>query len=149
MGMSLRLYGCIVEYGLGPHKLNDQVRRHNEFVIQNIESSQHVYFNKDMFFINAAADSYCGRLIHFGGNSRDWMAFDGEKSWKIWVSEFETLLTRLYWLQADVHFKPEYGSVQSFFWRIDLKKWAADPLQTIRPISPTDWDFKGEIDWAK
>jgi hypothetical protein len=148
MGMSLRLYGCIVEYALGPEDLNDSIRKHNETVIQHIKNSQQVLFEKEMFFINSAADNYGGRLIHFGGNSRDWMANDPVKSWKLWLSEFEGLLTKLYWLEADVHFKPEYASVQSFFWRIDLKKWSPHTLETVSQISPTDWDFEGKIDWG-
>jgi hypothetical protein len=144
MGMATRLYGCIVEYGLGTEEVRKQVYSHNEIIIENISSKEMLPFTKEMFSVNKSGYDYGGRIIHFGGNFRSI-----ENSWNKWKVEFENLLTKLYWTEADVHFKTEYANIQTFTWRIDLKKWSLHQQEILHPIKPEYWDFNGEINWAK
>ncbi|MDJ1494960.1 hypothetical protein QNI19_18625 [Cytophagaceae bacterium DM2B3-1] len=72
---------------------------------------------------------YDGRLIHFGGNFKSI-----EYEWEEWKVKFENLLSRLYWLEADVHIKPEYTHVQTFTWGVDLYKWNELDRKLLKPI---------------
>ncbi|WP_114779436.1 hypothetical protein [Botryobacter ruber] len=87
---------------------------------------------------------YMGRLIHFGANFKSI-----EHEWEEWKTKFENLLTQLYWLEADVHFKTEYAGIQPFSWSLDLLKWTAVDNKELNPIQKYHWTHEGEIDWAK
>jgi len=86
--------------------------------------------------------SYSGRIIHFGANVKSL-----EYDWKEWKSKFEDLLTKLLWLSADVHFKPEYADIQTFKWRIDLLKWQITAGTQIESVKPEYWEFEGDKTW--
>ncbi len=154
MGMATRLYGCIVEYGLSTEKRSLEVYRHNEQIINNLpEDDEWPPLTKNMFSITqppTVSDGlnyqYSGRIIHFGANFKSI-----EYEWKEWKDKFEDLLTKLYWLNADVHFKTEYSSIQTFQWDIDLSKWHIEHNENILilPIKNTDWNFEGDDSWGK
>ena len=84
---------------------------------------------------------YTGRLLHFGASFKSI-----EHEWNDWKVKFETLLTKLYWLDAHVHLKTEYSDVDSFEWTIDLRKWSIES-DTIPPINSDHWVYKGADAW--
>lgn len=155
MGMSTRLYGCIVEYGVLNDAMLKKVHAHNEQVIKELEEDNWPPVSRGMFDINKIEHqpnrpnyAYGGRLIHFGANFKSI-----EYEWKEWRLKFEDLLKKLLWTEANVHFRTEYAGVQNFEWYIDLNKWhipyAGDPAQPIEPIKREYWKFDGDLSWDK
>lgn len=150
MGMATRIYGCIVEYGLLQGALQQSVYDHNERIINEIPlMDPYPPISRTMFAITSAPPddtgpilSYSGRIIHFGANVKSL-----EYDWKEWKSKFEDLLTKLLWLSADVHFKPEYADIQTFKWRIDLLKWQITAGTQIESVKPEYWEFEGDKTW--
>lgn len=145
--MATRLYGCIVEYGLQTGEMQAKIYSHNKSVIDKLpENDQWPPLSKKMFAITENSGeytpdySYSGRIIHFGANFKSI-----EYEWMEWKIKFEDLLSRLLWLEADVHFKTEYADIQTFKWRVDLKKWTLYDKVELEPIKKEYWDFKGEI----
>lgn len=67
-----------------------------------------------MFSSQAARDlgcAYQSSLIHFGLTCRGL-----EYEWASWMHAFETLLRRLYWVQAKVHLETEGAAQHVFIW---------------------------------
>lgn len=150
MGMVTLIYGVIEEYNLTQLK-NEEIYKHNARVISNLPtaaSDSWPPLSKEMFSItkNSALEvgsnlEYQGRLIHFGACLKS-----VEHEWPEWKLKFESLLTKLQWHQAHVHFKTEYTEVISFNWNVDLKK-----IQTstnhIQPITKAYWSFEDVDHW--
>jgi hypothetical protein len=150
MGMATRLYGCIVEYGSDP-AIRAKIYRHNRTAINGLaQVDKWPPLTKNMFAIThnvkepSPSYDYSGRLIHFGANFKSI-----EYEWEEWKAKFENLLTRLFWIEADVHFKTEYASIQTFSWYVDLSKWSLPDSKELIPIQKQHWIHEGEIDWGK
>jgi hypothetical protein len=152
MGMATRLYGCIEEYGSLNEKKQIEVCSHNEKIISALpDSDAWPPLSKNMFAIthsgptNAGPNyAYTGRIIHFGANFKS-----VENEWNEWKEKFEELLKNLLWLSANVHFQTEYSDLQTFKWRMNLKKWHIenDENKSFEPIKKEYWDFEGDMFW--
>jgi len=62
----------------------------------------------------------------------------------------EDLLTKLLWLSANVHFRPEYAGIQTFTWRVDLLKWSLyekESIEGVEPIRKDFWEYEGDASW--
>lgn len=147
--MATRIYGCIVEYGLATKELNYKINSHNQDTLNELSIvDEWPPLTRNMFAITNDVEegtslyTYSGRLIHFGANFKSI-----EYEWEEWKNKFEDLLCKLYWVEAEVHFVTEYAGVQTFEWRVDLKKWCIKDGLT--PIKKEYWDFQGQIDWSK
>jgi hypothetical protein len=152
MGMATHIFGCIIEYGLQVGEMQLKINAHNQQVIEDMP----LYDNwpplsRNMFAITSAGIrgetptyDYGGRIIHFGANLKG-----VEMEWSEWKEKFESLLTKLLWTRAHVHFVTEYNSLQSFEWRIDLLKWSLRGATELKSISPEHWKFTPGInnDW--
>lgn len=152
MGTATRIYGCIEEYGIQGGEMQSKIYAHNEKVIEQLpQNDEWPPLSRNMFAITDNSEfekgkginfAYTGRIIHFGANFKSF-----EQDWKIWKLKFEQLLTRLIWLSADVHFKVEYTGIQTFTWRVDLKKWSLYDKSQIEPVKEEYWDFVGDRSW--
>jgi hypothetical protein len=147
MGMAARIYGCIVEYGLRT-EMQSKIYAHNKKIIEHLpQEDEFPSLSRNMFAITDNYEggpnfAYTGRIIHFGGNFK-W--FDPE--WKEWKLKFEDLLTKLIWLEADVHLKREYSDIETFTWTVDLLKWNLQDKESIEPIKKEHWFFEGDTSW--
>lgn len=150
MGMRTTIYGCIEEMDFWNEPIMSEVKRHNKTIIDSLPlMDQWPPLSIEMFSFcenTPGTDptpnlEYSGRIIHFGANLKS-----VESEWKEWRTKFESLLSKLFWLEAHVHFKTEYGELQSFTWRIDLLKYKiAHNDEMPAPIKSTDWDFSGPV----
>jgi hypothetical protein len=150
MGMATFIYGVIEEYGLD-YKRANEIYSHNEEVIASLPvSGPWPPLSREMFAITKNDTNqdgpnleYCGRMIHFAACLKS-----VEYEWLEWKEKFERLLLRLYWINAYVHFKPEYTGVFSFTWRVDVKKWSIGE-GAITPIKREFWSFEDLKGWEK
>ena len=151
MGMATILYGCITEYGVY-NELQDKIKKHNDSVLKSLpDFDEWPPLTRQMFATTKDSDykrtpptyEYWGRTFHFGGHFKSI-----EYEWSEWKIKFETLLTKLVWKDAFVHFKTEYTDVQTFRWRLDSNKWT--PYDRIDfEIKKEYWDFEGDETWEK
>jgi len=149
MGMTTYLYGAIEEYGLNIPRTKE-IYAHNEQVIESLPTSDDwPPLSKEMFSITkndieieGPNLEYWGRIINFGACLKS-----VEHEWKEWREKFEELLTKLYWTEANVHFKTEYTGVISFRWSVDLLKWSISKEEVILPIQRGFWDFEDVDGW--
>lgn len=149
MGMSTTLYGCILEFG--PYnEFHDRIKEHNDSVLRSLpEFDEWPPLTRQMFAVTQNSDfkvippnyEYYGRAFHFGGQFKSI-----ECEWKEWKAKFEMLLTKLIWMEAFVHFKPEYADLQTFRWSLNLDNWDLDNEPRFE-IRPEYWDFEGDLSW--
>lgn len=148
--MTTYIYGAIEEYGFAAKRL-EEIYAHNESVILNLPMADHwPPLSREMFSItknNKRSEGpnfeYWGRIIHFGACLKS-----VEYEWAEWKEKFEQLLTKLYWIEAHVHFKPEYCGVMSFKWAVDLLKWNIGE-EKMNPIRKEFWEYEDLSGWEK
>ena len=146
MGMRTTLYGYIAEMDFWKDPIMTHVRILNTKKILLLpKGDAWPPLSKEMFAIceNDENESgpdllYSGRIIHLGANLKS-----VEHEWKEWKSKFENLLTNLFFLEARVHFKTEYSSLETSSWRVDLLKYAVlhDNSMPTR-IGNTHWNYE-------
>lgn len=142
--MATRIYGCIVEYGLQVGEMQTRIYDHNQKVLNQLPWDDKwpplarkmfaITYNEE--FPDSANYAYSGRIIHFGGNFKSI-----EHEWPEWRKKFETLLTKLLWLNADVHIETEYTRLQTSRWHVDLSKWTLYEKTDLIPIIPDYWEY--------
>ena len=150
MGMRTTIYGYIEEMDFWKAPLRSKVRKHNSAVIKKLpEGDAWPPLSYEMFAIcNNHKDSpgsnleYSGRIIHFGANLKS-----VEYEWQEWRAKFESLLVRLYFLKARVHFQTEYSALETSSWRVDLFKYKVihDNIMP-KPIRIDECEYKSTYD---
>jgi hypothetical protein len=123
MGMKTTIYGYIEEMDFWNDPIRTKVFEHNNEIFNSLpERDVWPPVSKEMFAIcktnlQFAGPNleYRGRIIHFGANLKS-----VELEWEQWKLKFESFLTRLYFLEAVVHFKPEYSAIQTNEWSVNL-----------------------------
>ena len=150
MGMRTTIYGYIEEMDFWKDPIRKQVRKHNFNAIRSLpEGDDWPPLSYEMFAIssnhrNAPGPNieYFSRIIHFGANLKS-----VESDWNEWKTKFESLLSNLFFLQARVHFKPEYSSLETSSWRVDLRKYEVTHDDKMpRPIEIDEWIYESTYD---
>ena len=145
MGMKTTIYGYIEEMNFWVDPIKTQVIEHNTKVINSLPSSDTwPPLSREMFAIcknNLLVPGpnleYRGRIIHFGANLKS-----VELEWKEWKSKFEDFLTRLIFLEAVVHFRPEYASIQTNEWTVDILNYQIKhDGQMPDPVIKENWTY--------
>jgi hypothetical protein len=126
MGMHTVIYGYIQEMDFWLDPVKKKIRKHNSDIIAGLPVAD-IWppLSREMFSIcnnyknNPGPNfEYWGRIIHFGANLKS-----VEQEWAEWKSKFESLLIRLYFLEAKVHVQTEYMGLETSRWRVDLDKY--------------------------
>jgi hypothetical protein len=119
------------------------IERHNEEILSSLPTQDGWPPLVKQMFAWSPADApminYKTRPIHFAASLKevDWDLRD-------WMDKFESLLRRLYWEKAVVHFHAAYLGEHRFTWR-PSQQWV-DKLTNgvLEPI--TQWEFEGSMD---
>lgn len=150
MGIRTTIYGYIEEMDFWLDPVKSQVRTHNSNVITSLPiADKWPPLSLEMFAICKNNElepgpnfEYSGRIIHFGANLKS-----VECDWAEWKLKFEDLLTSLYFLEARVHLKTEYSSLETFSWRVDLFKYAVKHDSNMPDkIKKADWEYESTYD---
>lgn len=127
-----------------------QVRQHNYHIISSLpKDDKWPPLSYEMFAIcendknsNGPDLEYSGRIIHFGANLKS-----VEQEWIEWKLKFETLLTKLFFLQARVHFKTEYSPLETSSWTVDSQKYTVRyDNEMPDKIKREDWVYESTFD---
>ena len=151
MGMRTTIYGYIEEMDLWRDPVRSKIRKHNADVIRSLPiADPWPPLSREMFATTTnykRADGpnleYQGRIFHFGANLKS-----VEQEWGEWRLKFESLLARLYFLEAKVHVHPEYMLAATSTWMVDLLKYQVhDDGSMPSLIRPEYVDYEGsELD---
>lgn len=108
------VYGCIKD--TSHLALDAQRRRCNRDAMLALPSADEwPFLCQEMFSIpaiEAVSGNYQTDVIHFGAS---YQAVEYE--WDQWVSQFESLLSRMYWVSAVVHLETELSGTHTFVWQ--------------------------------
>ena len=125
--MRTTLYGYIEEMDIWKSPIKNQVKRHNYRIIKSLKKDDDwPPLSREMFSITNNSNNeiyrpnleYSGRVIHFGANLKS-VEYELDE----WLEKFEDLLSKLIWIESNVHFKTEYSELQTLHWRVDLHKY--------------------------
>jgi len=139
MGMQTILYGYIEEIHFSQELLRKKARKQDASVIRSLPiADTWPPVSKEMFSIctnykNSHGPNleYRGRIIHFGTSLKS-----VEQEWIEWKLKFESLLSRLYFLEAKVHVLPETMPAFTAIWHVDLLKYEVN-YEGIMPVPLT------------
>jgi hypothetical protein len=132
------VYGCIMGmhgstanwYGLYPL---------NRAVIEGLpEGDDYPPLTRSLFTVpmdygKPGGGFYRRQIIHFGASFNHLSDF-----WHIWLTKFEALLRRLYWVEAHLHLDIELYGQHAYAWRALSTPFFLDP-----PALTTEWHFQG------
>lgn len=107
------VYGCIKD--CADFATDSERRRNNRQVMLTLPSADDwPYVSREMFSIpriEVGLDNYHTEVIHFGASYK---AIEYE--WSQWMTQFEHLLSQLYWVSAVVHLETELAGTHTFTW---------------------------------
>ncbi len=150
MGMRTTIYGYIEEMDFWQAPVKNYVRKHNSTIIKSLPIGDiwpplsHEMFTICNNYKNHSGPNfeYSGRIIHFGANLKS-----VEYEWAEWKIKFENLLINLFFLNATVHFKTEYSSLETSSWCVDLLKYPIKHDNSVpEKINSMHWDYKSSYD---
>jgi hypothetical protein len=146
MGMHTVIYGYIEEMDFWLDPIKKKIRKHNSDIIKSLPAADKwPPLSREMFAIcnnyknhTGPNFEYWGRIIHFGANLKS-----VEQEWGEWRNKFESLLTRLYFMEARVHVQTEYMRLDTSSWKVDLSKYKVlHDASVPRPIALEDCDYE-------
>lgn len=113
------VYGCIKNTLLRCHSAESvRHRENNRRVMLALPSAQEwPLLSREMFSIAlqlTSNDDNHTDVMHFGSSYKC-----VEYEWQQWLSTFEEILTRLYWVSAVVHLETAFNGCHTFIWESD------------------------------
>jgi hypothetical protein len=107
------VYGCIKDV---PFNKNYTERLHinRDAMLSLPDAEDWPFLCKEMFAIpqsNALNNNYQTEVMHFGASYKA-----VEYEWEQWIAQFETLLSKMYWVSATVHLETELSGTHTFTW---------------------------------
>ncbi len=107
------VYGCIKDSIHDNHQ-NARIKVNREAMLSLPSADEWPFLCKEMFSIPEVADHseyYQTEVMHFGASYKA-----VEYEWKQWIRQFETLLSKMYWISATVHLETELSGTHIFTW---------------------------------
>lgn len=107
------VYGCIKYFPAGNEQLYKHHYQHNCNVLKALPGSEGwPLISKDMFTLPDVVSMYDEtQVIALGASYRGI-----EYEWEQWISSFEALLKKMYWVDATVHLETELSGQHRFSW---------------------------------
>lgn len=107
------VYGCIKD--VSGINLDPSRRKVNRDAMLSLpQADEWPYLNREMFSVpkvEIISDLYQTEVMHFGASYK---AIEYE--WSAWITKFEELLERMYWVSAVVHLETEFSGIHTFNW---------------------------------
>ena len=142
MGIRTVVYGYIDEAcHVGDERRNRLFRRWNRRVLRELpaEATPEALLTRRIFAEvcdDGFKGGYWGGVIHFGMSYKNIEGY-----WEDWLTEFESLLGRLYWESAVLRMENDQRGSHCFQWRVPFEE--RDGYRLDPPRLPTRWDFDG------
>jgi hypothetical protein len=109
------VYGIIKDVASTDHRFQVKSRLINcDALLELNEEDTFPYLTSSMFSIpeeDLEHGTYQTQVIHFAASYQA-----VEYHWEQWMTKFETLLKKMYWVSATVHLETELSGKHTFFW---------------------------------
>jgi hypothetical protein len=107
------VYGCI-KNSLSPLREAECIRANRAAMLSLPRADEWPFLSQEMFAIpqlEIRPANYQTEVMHFGASYKA-----VEYEWDQWVAQFESLLSRMYWVSATVHLETELSGNHTFIW---------------------------------
>lgn len=107
------VYGCIKDNPLLVGELQ-RVRINREAMLALPHADDWPFLSQEMFSIPQVeypSSAYQTEVMHFGASYKA-----VEYEWDQWIAQFESLLSKMYWVSATVHLETELSGTHTFTW---------------------------------
>lgn len=107
------VYGCI-KNSLPALSESERIRVNRDAMLELPHADEWPFLSQEMFAIpqlESPMANYQTEVMHFGASYKA-----VEYEWDQWVSQFETLLSKMYWESATVHLETELSGTHTFIW---------------------------------
>lgn len=107
------VYGCIKDVSQSDGDFSRR-RTNRHAMLALPKADEWPYLCQEMFALprmETGEDNYQTEVMHFGASYK---AIEYE--WEHWLKKFESLLNRMYWVNAVVHLETELTGTHTFFW---------------------------------
>ena len=132
------VYGVIRYFPYSNNDVSELEHRTNQLAIQDLPTDYEddtALIRREMFASTGKdifSGSYQTRIIHFAASYRA-----VEYEWEHWLSQFETLLKKMYWYSATVHLETELSGKHTFTWHTDYGH------------APSESDLSMQCEWER
>jgi hypothetical protein len=107
------VYGCIKD--IASDTVNsERVRTNRDAMLELPHAEDWPFLSQEMFSVpqvNSPMLNYQSDVIHFGASYKA-----VEYEWDQWIAQFESLLSKMYWVSATVHLETELSGTHTFTW---------------------------------
>ncbi len=139
MGLITTVYGYIQEHP----NLDKNLKKQNKLILKNLpfcKDDKWPPLSKEMFHIVDGPKplyvSYWGRIITIGASLKG-----VEYEWEEWLNKFEKMLSRIYWIAANVHIETEWYGLLNYNWKNDSPSFKSNNAI----LNTKDkWTFSGD-----
>ena len=110
------VYGCIKDAGYFSAE-GERRAINRQAMLQLPKADEWPFLCQEMFAIpqlETVKGNYQTEVMHFGASYKA-----VEYEWEQWISKFEELLGRMYWVSATVHLETELSGTHTFTWEAD------------------------------
>ncbi len=107
------VYGCIKDTAPLPSE-GQRLRINRDAMLTLPHADDWPFLSQKMFSIPQVEyrpGHYQTEVMHFGASYKA-----VEYEWEEWLSQFEDLLSRMYWVSATVHLETELSGTHTFTW---------------------------------
>jgi hypothetical protein len=107
------VYGCIKDV-VPTVQVSERIRANREAMLSLPHADEWPFISQEMFAIpqvDMPNNSYQTEVMHFGASYKA-----VEYEWDQWIAQFETLLSKMYWVSATVHLETELSGTHTFTW---------------------------------
>ena len=120
------VYGCIKDMVFSADLAETRRRREvNRQVLLELPSIEDwPLLSREMFALPSellVVDDVHTDVVPFGSSYKG-----VEYEWQEWLTRFELLLRRMYWVSATVHLETEYSGTHTFVWHADANSHEPD-----------------------
>lgn len=107
------VYGCIKDVSTSMVE-SERIRTNREAMLSLPHADEWPFLSQEMFSIpsvNSPFFNYQTEVMHFGASYKA-----VEYEWDQWIAQFESLLSKMYWVSATVHLETELSGTHTFTW---------------------------------
>src|SRR5690606_23543456 len=107
------VYGCIKDISPAISEA-ERIRVNREAMLSLPHADEWPFISQEMFSIpcvSAPFFNYQTEVMHFGASYKA-----VEYEWDQWIAQFESLLSKMYWVSATVHLETELSGTHTFTW---------------------------------
>ncbi len=110
------VYGCIKD-SIHNDQQNKRIQANRSAMLSLPSADDWPFLCQEMFSIPEQvphSEYYQTEVMHFGASYKA-----VEYEWKEWITQFEALLSKMYWISATVHLETELSGTHIFTWETD------------------------------